>query len=52
MTIDEPLAEAVPVAAKRMGIGKSTLWKLIADGEISVVRVGGRTLVTIDAQRA
>lgn len=39
----------VPDAAKRLGIGRSLLYRLIASGQITMVKVGRRTLIPIDA---
>lgn len=46
-----PLAVAVREAAKRLSVGKSTVWLLIARGELPVVRIGRRTLIrTVDLE--
>jgi excisionase family DNA binding protein len=46
-----PLAVAVREAARRLSVGKSTVWLLIARGELPVVRIGRRTLIrTIDLE--
>lgn len=39
------LLHPVPSAAAVLGIGRSTLYQLIASGEIEVVKIGRRTLV-------
>lgn len=36
-----PLAEATQM----LGIGRSTLYELISDGEIKTVKIGNRTLI-------
>ena len=36
----------VPVAAQRLGVGRSTLYVLLGRGDIEAVKVGRRTLVT------
>ncbi len=38
--------QTVPAALKRLGIGKTYFYKLIAYGEIRVLKVGGVTYVT------
>lgn len=40
-----PLLLAVREAARMIGVGETTAWGLISSGELSVVRVGRRTLV-------
>lgn len=40
-----PLAHAVPDACQRLGISRSTLYELIASGEIRSFKVGARTLI-------
>lgn len=40
-----PLAHAVPDACQRLGISRSTLYELIASGEIRSFKVGTRTLI-------
>ncbi len=41
----EPICVRVPVAVKLTGISRSTLYELIADGEIEVVKVGRSTFI-------
>jgi excisionase family DNA binding protein len=40
-----PLTVSVARAAELVGLGKSTVWKLIADGELESVKVGNKRLV-------
>jgi excisionase family DNA binding protein len=40
-----PLTVSVARAAELVGLGKSTVWKLIADGELETVKVGNKRLV-------
>lgn len=40
-----PAAGTVPKAAKYMGVGESTVWKLIREKKLPAVRIGRRTLV-------
>ncbi|MCW3476755.1 helix-turn-helix domain-containing protein [Limobrevibacterium gyesilva] len=42
----EPLALSVEAAAAALAIGRSKAWELIRDGQLQVVRIGGRTVVT------
>ncbi|EIZ79598.1 excisionase family DNA binding domain-containing protein [Novosphingobium sp. Rr 2-17] len=48
----EPLAVRIPLAAQMLGIGKSTLYEMIAQGEIETIKVGRSTLVPTDSLRA
>lgn len=41
----ETLLTSVPEAAGALGIGRSTLYRLIAAGEIPIVKVGGSTKI-------
>ena len=45
----EPLCVRVPVAVKLTGISRSTLYELIADGEIDVVKVGRSTFIRYES---
>ncbi len=40
-----PLCVSVPEAARLLGIGRSTLWTLIARGEVRTIRIAGRRLI-------
>jgi excisionase family DNA binding protein len=44
-----PQYESVRARARRMAVGESTIRAQIADGGLSVVRVGRRVLVRVDA---
>lgn len=46
VAFQSPYARTVADAASSIGIGKSTLWRLIASGEIKTFHVGRRTLIT------
>jgi excisionase family DNA binding protein len=46
-----PLAHSVGDAAHRIGISRSSLYLLIARGEIPIAKVGNRTLVLDDDLR-
>ena len=41
----EPIAMRVPDACRYVGIGRSTLYVLIAGGEVEIVKLGSSTLV-------
>lgn len=42
------LLHPIPDAANALGIGRSTLYELIASGEISTTKIGRRTLISQD----
>ena len=50
--MDEPLLLRVPEAAALLRISRATFYKLLADGEVPSLRVGGRTRVPLDGLRA
>jgi excisionase family DNA binding protein len=43
--IEKPLLCGVQDAARQLGLGKSTVWSLIAQGQLEAVRIGRRTLI-------
>lgn len=43
----ERITVRVPRAAEMLGIGRTKLYELIADGEIDVVKLGRATLITM-----
>jgi excisionase family DNA binding protein len=44
--VTEKLLFGVTEAAVALGLGKSTVWALIAAGRLQTVKIGRRTLVT------
>ena len=42
---EPPLLVSVADAARMLGIGRSSMWKLIGRGEIGARRIGRRTLI-------
>ncbi len=42
---DAPKARRVLDACRAVGISRSTLYRLAAEGKIKLIRIGGRTLV-------
>lgn len=40
-----PLAHSVDAAARRLGIGRSTVYELIQRRELQPVKIGARTLI-------
>ena len=47
----EPIAMRVPEACHYLGIGRSTLYVLIAEGEIEFIKLGSSTLVLTESLR-
>ena len=43
----EPLAVRIPEACRMIGIGRSKLYELIADGTIEVVKIGSATVIPV-----
>jgi excisionase family DNA binding protein len=43
--VEPPLLYSVEDAARMLGIGRSSMWKLIGRGEIGTRRIGRRTLI-------
>ena len=53
MTIHpDALADTIPAACARLGIGRTALYAAAARGEICLIKAGGRTLCTREAQAA
>lgn len=50
--LPEPLAVRVPEACRMIGIGRSKLYELIAEGAIEIIKIGAVTLVPMDSLRA
>lgn len=42
------LAYGVVEAARALGVGKSTVWRLVAAGELTTFPLGARTLIPAD----
>lgn len=47
----EPIAMRVPEACRYLGIGRSTLYVLISQGEIEFIKLGSSTLVLTESLR-
>lgn len=47
-----PLSYSVKDAATAIGISKTTVWRLIASGEIQTFKLGCRTLIRADQLQA
>lgn len=48
----EPIAMRVPEACRYLGIGRSTLYVLINEGEIEYIKLGNSTLVLTESLRS
>ena len=48
----EPIVMRVPEACRYLGIGRSTLYVLIGEGEVEVIKLGSSTLVLTASLRA
>ncbi len=48
----EPITLRVPEACRYLGIGRSTLYVLIAQGEVEIVKLGSATLVLTESLRS
>ncbi len=47
--ISHPLCCSVSAAGQRLGVGRTTIYALIATGELASVRIRGRRLVVIES---
>lgn len=45
----EPLAISIKDAAKALGLGRTSIYAMIADGRLEVFKVGRRTLVRMES---
>ncbi|WP_132392773.1 helix-turn-helix domain-containing protein [Novosphingobium sp. PhB165] len=48
----EPLAVRIPEACRMIGVGRSKLYELIADGTIQIVKIGSITVIPVGQLRA
>ena len=48
----EPISMRVPEACRYLGIGRSTLYVLIGDGEIEFIKLGSSTLILTESLRS
>jgi excisionase family DNA binding protein len=47
----EPLADSLPVAARRMGVSVPHVYRLAQKGKLKIIKLGSRSLVTRAEQR-
>jgi excisionase family DNA binding protein len=50
--LSETLAYGIKEAAIALGVGRTTIWRVINDGKLSAVKVGNRTLIRTAALQA
>lgn len=43
---------SIPEAGKMLSVGRSTLYRLIAEGKLETVKIGRRTLIRITSIRS
>jgi excisionase family DNA binding protein len=43
---------SIPEAGKMLSVGRSTLYRLIGDGQLETVKIGRRTLIRVTSIRA
>jgi excisionase family DNA binding protein len=48
----EPLALSIKDAARLLGLGRSTIYRLIGDGQLQIVKIGNRTLIKTSSIRS
>ena len=48
----EPIALRVPEACRYLGIGRSTLYVLIGEGEVEFIKLGSSTLLLTESLRS
>lgn len=48
----EPFALTITSTAKATGLGKTTTYRLINEGQLTAVKIGRRTLVTVASIKA
>lgn len=45
----KPLMVSIPIAVRRTSLSRTTLYRLMADGELDYVTIGARRLIPEDA---
>jgi excisionase family DNA binding protein len=48
----DPITVTVENAKKALGVGHTTIYRLINEGQLSTVKIGRRTLIRTDSIRA
>jgi hypothetical protein len=49
---NEPILEPVSRTRQKLGIGNTTAWKLIGQGDLETVSIGRKRLVVVASRRA
>lgn len=53
VTVDlQPLCVRIPIAAQLLGLCRTTMYNLINDGELEVVKLRGATLISMESLQA
>ena len=47
-----PILVGIPEAARLMGLGRSKLYQILNDGELNLIKLGGRSLISVDELRS
>jgi excisionase family DNA binding protein len=47
-----PILVGIPEAARLMGLGRSKLYQILNEGELNLIKLGGRSLVSVDELRS
>lgn len=50
LPLTDALADPIPAACARLGVGRSTIYREIADGHLHAVKARGRTLILRSSQ--
>lgn len=50
--INIPIAVSINAAAKMIGLGRTSFYKLLGSGEVKSVRCGGRVLIPVEQLNA
>lgn len=48
----EPISVRIPEASRMTGLGRSTIYELIASGDIEAAKVGRATVIMVDSIRS
>lgn len=51
LSVIEPISMRIPDACRYTGISRSTLYLLIANGEVEIIKLGASTLVVTESLR-
>ena len=51
-TLIEPIAIPIPQACNFIGVGRSTMYKLINTGEVETIAIGKRRLIVVESLKS